>query len=301
MTGGPLTVGEGPLRVLVDPDHGGRLLSVRGDGREWLTPSSADDLTRTPGPGTPFVRSGMGGWDEVIPSVAATTLPDGRRLADHGEAWRRPWDLEAQSADAVTMSVRLDSLPLVLRRTLRVVDRRLQLDYEVEADHAAAGPTPALWSAHPQFAAHTGTRVILDHGVTVHVQHPAGAPDFVFSDGDVLADLPTGSAIKAFVRSPGRVDRALVAHADGAVLSLTWDSRSLPYLGLWWDNGFCSETRVIAVEPCTGFGDDAATAAATGRVLMLAPGERSSWWLRVDVTSGAQRPISAGTIHEEVG
>ncbi|WP_111765949.1 hypothetical protein [Nakamurella deserti] len=284
MTGPGSTVGDGPLRVVVDAARGGRLTRLTCDGREWLAPTRAPDEDRVPGETTPFVRPGMGGWDEVIPSVAATTLPDGRRLADHGEAWRRPWTIEASSAEVLTMSVRLTSLPLTLRRTVQVTGRTLRLTYSVEADAAAAGPTPVLWSAHPQFDAPAGTRLVLGRGpIPARIDHPAGRGEMVLDDRDVLAELPAGTAVKAFVQPGTAVDTATLIRPDGTVLTLRWDARALPYLGLWWDNGCCAQTPVIAVEPCTGLGDDAAAAVVTGRILSLPPGGHHSWWLHTEV------------------
>jgi galactose mutarotase-like enzyme len=290
VTGPGLTVGEGPLRVVVDSARGGRLTSLTCDGREWLAPTGARDLERTPGSATPFVRPGMGGWDEVIPTVAATGLPDGRRLGDHGEAWWRPWTIEASSVEALTMSVRLTSLPLTLRRTVQVTGRTLRLSYTVEVDTTAVGPTPVLWSAHPQFDAPGGTRLVLGRGpTTARVEYPAGRGALVLDDRDVLAELPAGTALKAFVDPGTAVDTAGLVHADGAALTLRWDARAVPYLGLWWDNGCCASTPVIAVEPCTGFGDDAAEALARGMILSLPPGARHRWWVQVEVSPAPVR------------
>lgn len=291
MTGPGLTVGDGPLRVVVDAARGGRLTSLTCEGREWLTLTGDQDRQLVPSAATPFVRPGMGGWDEVIPTVRATALADGRLLGDHGEAWRRPWTIEARSSASVTMSVRLASLPLTLRRVLEVTDRTMRLAYTVEVDAEATGPTPVLWSAHPQFDAPIGTRLVLGRGrLPARVEYPAGRGALVLDDRDVLAELPAGAALKVFVEPGTSVDSADLVRPDGAALTLRWDVRELPYLGLWWDNGCCAHTAVIAVEPCTGFGDDAADATAQGRILSLAPGARHSWSLQVMVAPAPDRP-----------
>ena len=290
MTGPGFTVGGGPLRVVVEAARGGRLTSLTCDGREWLTATGDADRRLVPTAATPFVRPGMGGWDEVIPTVPATALADGRLLGDHGEAWRRPWTIEARSSSSVTMSLRLASLPLTLHRVLEVTDRTMRLAYTVDVDADAAGPTPVLWSAHPQFDAPTGTRLVLGRGrLPSRVEYPAGRGALVLDDRDVLAELPAGAALKVFVEPATPVDSAELVHADGAALTLRWDARTVPYLGLWWDNGCCAATPVIAVEPCTGFGDDAADATALGRILSLAPGARHRWSLQVVVAPAPDR------------
>lgn len=112
--------------------------------------------------------------------------------------------------------------------------------------------------------------------------YPADAdPQEIRIDGDVLGRLTSGTAVKAFLPPESRCGTCILEDPDGRALQIRWDPELIPYLGLWWDNGLCAEGPVIAVEPTTGYGDDAAIAIATGRILQLEPGRDHIWWIEV--------------------
>ena len=103
------------LRCEVHADRGGRIVSLLSDdGYEWLAPSTRTDRT---GHGQSFVRIGMGGWDEIAPTVQAdsvrvpdaTGLPE-TQLPDHGDIWNVEWQLNAASPTSLSMSVQLASV-----------------------------------------------------------------------------------------------------------------------------------------------------------------------------------------------
>ena len=48
-----------------------------------------------------FVGSGLAGWDECIPTVAACTGADGRAVPDHGSVWARAWTVDGNGYGTV--------------------------------------------------------------------------------------------------------------------------------------------------------------------------------------------------------
>ena len=175
-----LAVRGGGITVRVDVADGARLTSLTSGGREWLAPSGP----RSPGV---FVQPGSGGWDEVVPTVAACVLGDGAaltgtafagtQLADHGDAWQSSWTLVSESATHVEASVRLTSLPITLARRIDASDAGIRLSYTATTD--SERPVPLFWCAHPLFSAHPGTRIRVagkgdrpGHGLT----EPRAAP-----------------------------------------------------------------------------------------------------------------------------
>lgn len=280
------------------PATGARIVSLRSSGREgtheWLAATSFPDLSRRPADSDPFTRPGMGGWDEVVPTIAPARLPDGTALADHGEAWRRPWTVLTADPGRIQTSLTLSSLPLVMSRTITPVQDGFRLDYQVRCSPQAAGPVPLHWTAHPQFSARPGSVVRLqdehDHAI---VHYPA-RDQVTLKHNDVLAELTPGSAIKAFLPPDDRCSGAVLIDPDGQRLEMRWDPGRTPYLGLWWDNAGFAEIPVIGIEPSTGYGDDAAETLAAGQLLWLAPGAGHSWWLEVRFPRGSP-------IHRAVG
>ena len=139
--------------VAVGPeDPGGRIVSLRSDdGHEWLAPSSSPQGTRNEA----FVRPGMGGWDEVAPSVQSDVLPGGVSVPDHGDLWNAHWSVVEATESTLVMDVELSSIQVSLRRSITATATGLRLDYRATTESVVA--VPLLWCAHPQFAAGAGT------------------------------------------------------------------------------------------------------------------------------------------------
>jgi hypothetical protein len=74
----------------------------------------------------------------------------------------------------------------------------------------------------------------------------------------------------------------------GDWLHLAWDAASVPYLGLWVDEGAISHESVIAPEPMTGFYDSLETAWAKQKVTIVEPGATRAWTLSVRLGTGDQ-------------
>ena len=255
----------GGITVQVDVADGARITSLTSGDREWLAPSG-------PRSAGVFVQPGSGGWDEVVPTVAACALDDGTALADHGDAWQTPWILDSADESQLQTSVRLTSLPISLTRRIEATATGLRLSWSASTD--AAVPVPLAWCAHPLFAADAGTRLVTATPVSELVEEyprrgtPRGWPGAVGA-----------TAIKAFTdATQAGVD---VVHANGDTLTLGWDPALLPYLGLYWDGGEFTDTPVVAIEPSTAFGDSSARAVAEGRIRMLVPGHLFRWWVQL--------------------
>lgn len=213
----------------------------------------------------------MGGWDEMLPTVAMTQLPDGTRLPDHGEAWRVPWAVLHADGRTVSARVRLRSLPLQLTRAVRVLPDALRLDYQCRT--FGHRKVPVLWAAHPLFAAPPHTQVLLQRRDGAG-EYPVRGRSVTIPQG--IDDLGGGQALKAFV--PGTA-WAAVRRPSGAQLELTWDPALLPWLGVYLDRDVFTREPVIALEPTTGPGDDAAQ--VLDRLPTASARAPLTWWLEL--------------------
>jgi galactose mutarotase-like enzyme len=245
-------VGGGGLRLLVDAEHGGRIVSLRHDDHEWLAPSSP-----APTGATGFVHAGTGGWDEALPTVA----PSGG-LPDHGDLWNTAWEVVEATASMLTLAAASASADVRLERTIAATDDGLELRYR--ASTTANTDRRFLWSAHPLVAAEPGTTFDLP-GVTVLMEeHPVrgrvrAAPAPSWAAGSerrgVKAFVPSSALSRT--AGPDSVVAASIVRAGGHRLTLAWDPDEIPWLGLYWDTGEFSSRTVIALEP-TSAGTDAA-------------------------------------------
>jgi galactose mutarotase-like enzyme len=282
-----LTVqGGGGITVQVDVADGARITSLTSGGREWLAPGGA----RSPGV---FVQPGSGGWDEVVPTVAACVLGDstafsGKVLPDHGDAWQMPWTLDSHDHTHLQTSVRLATLPITLTRRVTGTPTGLRLEWEASTD--GPGPVPLAWCAHPLFTADADTRIVLPGLAPALIEehpHRGGSRDWPSAVG--------AAAIKAFTAEPQST--ASVVHGNGDTLTLSWDPALLPYLGLYWDGAEFTDTPVVAIEPSTAFGDSAALALDEDRIRILQPGSPFRWWLQLTAGKSTEiHPARCGTM-----
>ncbi|SIO06137.1 aldose epimerase family protein [Agromyces cerinus] len=265
--------GRDLVAVEFDPLDGARITSLVAAGREWLAPSPPRD------PAGDFTGSGTGGWDEVVPTVAACTMADGTRLPDHGDAWRLEWTAVSSGPSMSTAVVSLRSVPVQIARTLTVAAGRLRAEYVATATGDVG--VPLLWAAHPLFAAPPGTRLVAGDPETPLVgEHPESGSPVAWPGGGGIDGV--SGALKAFASGQ---DRARIEHADGQGLTLRWDADVLPHLGLFWDTGMFADQPVVAIEPTTGRRD--AASAVEDELPVVRPGHPLRWWLEFSVDEPA--------------
>lgn len=245
------------IALAVDEADGGRITSLTAHGREWLAPSAPRRATES------FVAAGTGGWDEVAPTVRASTLPDGTVLRDHGDAWRTPWSVLVETPTELVMAVELGSVGVRLERRIRAGARGVRLDYRATTEKTL--PVPLLWCAHPLFDASGGARIVAAGELTG--EYPERGIPVAWP-----AEVGPG-ALKAFASG---TTTAKIVHADGRSLRLTWD---LPHAGFYWDGGEFSDSAVIAVEPSTGASDSADL--VLDELPTVVAGSALSWWLEL--------------------
>jgi galactose mutarotase-like enzyme len=238
---------RGSWELVVRPERGGRISSLRLDGEELLDQGIGIDNPHALG----FVEGGAWGWDEMVPTVDAT-----ESLPDHGEAWRLPWEVGAKTRRSVVMRCIGRVVPWELSRRIELDGEGVRVSYTytnrgTEAHHA-------YWCAHPLFRFETGMVIGMPGGVA-------------------LAQLADATSTKVFL-PPGSIDRVRLGWRSGAAIELAWDARVTPYVGIWVCNGDLGGYRQVAVEPATG-GNDRPDLDAPAP--LLGPGERLEWWLEV--------------------
>ena len=218
--------------VEVRPERGGRITSVRLDGEELLDQGIGVDQPTANG----FVEGGAWGWDEMVPNLEATdTLPD------HGEAWRLPWTVVAQSRDSLGLSCEGKLVPWRLGRRV-LLDESLFAFYQYK--NVGTEPHRAYWCAHPLF------RYEPEMNVSIDVPRP-----------------DEGQSAKIFLPS-GSIEQVQLVWRSGKGIVMSWDSFLTPEVAVWVCNGDLGGYRQIAVEPATGSP-------------VLEPGESLAWWLRI--------------------
>jgi galactose mutarotase-like enzyme len=296
-------------RVVLAPRVGGHLRELSHRGRQLL----AVGLTRTPeiAATEDFVRSGMGGVDDCVPSIAPLADYWGGSVPSHGELWFRPAEVLRVGQDEAVLAMSGRHAPYVLRRAYRLEPGRLSVRYELE--HACASPLALLWAAHPLLAPSTGARLEqlpappwrVHSAWRADVDEALPASELVV-DGHTIDiaewdQLPSGAHVKLF--APWGCGRpvSLVHPAWGLALSVCVRSApARPHLGLWLNRGgFPAEAPLehLAIEPTFGSADDLPSAEADGSCLVVQPGCTETWVVDYEISmleeAGAGAPVGA--------
>lgn len=311
------------LRVTVIPQRGAKIAGLydRETGTELLyqpkgAPVSGTPLSqgepesrletgagRAPGPdieaGATFDASQAWGWDEMFPAILAETFEDdsGRKIEvpDHGEVWTRSWEVvTTNDADMITLSVDGDALHYRLARTTRLLSRTVRNEYTLQ--NMGSSPLPWMWAAHPLF--------VLTENATLTAPSTwnavRNAHDSPFMPGyDRLYPYP-GDTFRLDTLPPpdkGVVQKYFFEHANkdpGAELvlglpemeleiSVRADPHVARWYGVWCNAGGLFGHANVAIEPASAPMDSLSAAAQLGRLPRLAPRQRVSWWLEVEV------------------
>ena len=197
--------------MLVRPERGGRITSLRLDGEELLDQGIGVDQPTAKG----FVEGGAFGWDEMVPNLEPTPS-----LPDHGEAWRLAWEVLEDG---------------LLRCRGRLVPweltRRTELGTSVDVHYVyrniGGEPHAAFWCAHPLF------KYEPDMAVSVPLPH-----------------LKEGGSAKLFLERAS-VDRVRLGWKSETAIELSWDPALTPDVAVWVCNGDLGGYHQIAVEPAT--------------------------------------------------
>jgi len=274
---------SGQLSVVVLPQRGGKIASIRYRDREWLTQPQRALLPLADLPPL-LVEGDMFGWDECAPTIDDCEVM-GHQLPLHGDVWNQPWT-EGESG---WLEVTGRHLRFRLQRRLSIHAGGFRLDYAVSAPERI----PFLWAAHPQFAASPDVEVVFGDGSPPLVDlFGRGYWQDLPSGGPVhLKDIPAGRSAKLFVDPTASSGRAQLIHPDGAAIAFQWDAACVPYLGVWLDRAAIGPVDAVAIEPMTGYADSCATAMQAGRVLWLTSGQPVRWTLAVTL---GQRKHGAG-------
>ncbi len=304
----------GGSTVVIAPALGGKIVSMRLGGREWLWSDP-----KSPHRAGEFPDSG--GYDERFPTAAACNLPaitgrysalhlpnaySGLALPEHGELWNQPttFSLETRN-DGVfaTCGWVSERMPYRFARGLHVTaDGRVLMRYAVKND--GLDLLPYLWSAQPLFALTKHTRIELPDGARVRVWRQHGVDlggvgsesrwPRIASAGK-LHDLsrPDGIArrfaYRVFVDTPaGHV--ALIE--EDARLDMSFDAALAPFVAIWvnrkgWSASSKRKPPVhLSIGPSSGAPDSLTEALGTWKsASWLEPGETKEWTVAWSSTS----------------
>lgn len=270
-----------PVRIVTDPEHGGRWTSLTAGGREWLWHRAAPERAQV-APGSAFVDAG--GLEECVPTVRGTP--------DHGDAWTRRWHRDGDTD-------RVHCERFTLTRVIRGTGDGAEADYTLTADPGFR----FVWAAHALLALSDRAVLHLAHRARTRL-HPEAAPllDRPWPTGAPWLEgpwpAPCGLPLDRFGADDGTALGAVVdtgracvhdGPADRLALSVRADGQPTS-IALWRNlGGFPEEHpyRSTGVEPMLGRVFDLADAREGDAARVPASGE-VRW--RLTLTAGCRCP-----------
>lgn len=287
------TLSNDHIALVVDPAFGARVtaLSDLASGRQWLV---AGECSGGEGDNAPYLGNEARGWDECFPTVAPCETAAWGRLRDHGILWGRRWNVEVSGH---TVHAKYSSDRFKFSRTLSLRGNSITADYSIQ--NTAADPLPYMWSQHCLLQLKPGDRIevskdaeglAVSGGVHRGQALVPGKIDWprLVGTGLDLSEVPgaeEGLAVKLYAHTPeGCVVGAF--GPDGGI-RFRWEKGAIQALGLWFDYGGWppdDPVHQVALEPTTAFADDLAEAESKGRELVLEPGGRHEWSVRIELT-----------------
>jgi galactose mutarotase-like enzyme len=308
------------LSVEIIPEEGGRISSLKSlhTGLEFLTQSRRGRRFPQAGFETRFQDGYCAGIEECLPTVGPS-CPEtqGGPAPDHGDFWQLPWQVFAASDREVSMFAVGFSRTLRFSKRVTLEDQTLRVAYRIENIGSTA--QSFLYACHPLFAISRGDRVLLPSEIReMRLDYSKGGrlgisgsiiPWPVTHAGlrlDVADGPEAGTAEMLY--SPRLREAVCGIHrkASGRILEVSFDSKRLPYLGLWlcyggWPgDGEAPLQYAVALEPTTSPCNTLAKAQQANAAISLKAGETYDWEIRFSVKeTHAVGPAFPGATHAQ--
>jgi hypothetical protein len=268
------------------------LLDMGGDILELVhKPTSIDVLwkvpypVREPGIGpTPagdsyaqWIHNYRGGWQTIFPNFGPAVMFRGALLDFHGEAARRPWQLESTGDHEIVISTKLACLPFSMRRRISLSAVQPELTVQETITNDSMAPLECMWAHHPVFGAPllSSQSVIYTGAQLIHTDDTYDVPGNDLMLGGVfewpfvksrtggcidLSQIPAAGSgfsrvvfLKEFAEPWCAISNPLIPLG----VAIRWTGELMPYMCLWQETGgerdfpHFARTYTTALEPAT--------------------------------------------------
>jgi len=296
-----ITLHSDTLKATIIPQCGAHVASLlyipRGTELLYQNPGVS---FRRPLYASPFSAECASGFDDMFPTISRCfyeSFPfEGIEMPDHGEVWSIPWD-SSIGAESVSFTVHGVRFPYRLEKEMTIRDNELIIRYRVR--NLSPFPFSYIWAAHPLFSVSPGTKIILPEGVdsvinavpSAHLSGYGRVYSFPWAEVD-------GKAIDLSVFSPGDEKRFLKYWCAGKLpinrsglidpttgISVFFDisAQTVPYLGVWVNEGGWGGQYNCALEPATAAMDRVDAAALFDSESVIEANGVREWTLAISV------------------
>ena len=280
------------LRIDVLPELGGKIHRFihKPEDRDWLWQHPRIKPAIMPA-GSNYDDNFCGGWDELFPNGAAGQH-QGEVYPDHGEYWTKSadWDVH-QAGDAITLHLLAEGsvTPTRMERWITLTASSTVVRFRHRLTHLGEHGFDYLWSLHPALAVGPTSELIIPAGRGVigypglgrlaadraefdwpHVPGRDGAT-FDISRTPERTDVPGFEMVYLTELREGWY--AHLDHATESGFGLAFDRELFDTAWVFQSHGGWRGLHLAIVEPATGYPEDLAAAAESGRLSHLAAGQ----------------------------
>lgn len=291
------------LKLIVLPDLGGKIASLLYKPQNFEVFFQPSDGTyKLPEYGGIFSQYDTSGADEMFPTIDTCIYPyagyEVKQLPDHGELWSLPW-LVTKTDDSLHMVREGRALPYLFSRVIMLDANTIHLKYKVK--NTGNQSLFGLWAFHGLVACDEKTVLNIpncENVITVHNSNILGKRETKHSfpltldqDGkeyslNYIAPKHSRKTEKFYVE--GRVkqgEATLTLNQGNLAYKLSFPLHTVPYLGIWINEGGFKNEYNCALEPSTGYYDSLEIAQQYDSVMPLAPGETMEWYLDIELAA----------------
>ena len=226
------------------------------------------------------------GMDDAFPSIDKETLTiDGKKYEypDHGMVWNHPFKVIDVQRNSAECSFYDEEYALFYKKKLSLNGDTLSVFIEI--DYEGEKPFPCIWTFHGLIQYEDGIKITLPKGsdrlINVLNHEVFGKEGKILTSDEVkmvTSKLPkkdSGDMVKYYVDGPVKEGECRVTYTTkGVEYILTYDAKTLPFLGVWITAGGLDGANNMALEPSDGFYDSISNAEKNKAVSVLKPGEK---------------------------
>ena len=245
------------------PYNGAKMASLYDKiGKRELLCQADGDTYRPIGLYSSYIDGECSAFDDMFPTIDPYTPDFGPRSGidyiDHGEVCRSPF-VYAIKDNSLVMSFTSQRLSYTYLKTVSLTDDGyIKLSYDIKNNDTSSIPFDYLWAAHIMIAAVEGGQIVTSYseGDDVEVMFDDFSRygkrwDKLKYSTDMLRSntySENGDAYKLYFTNPAPEGKLSYIYPDKSALTLTYDSKILPYIGVWMNNGHFKGMYNVAPE-----------------------------------------------------
>lgn len=284
------------LQVVVLPELGGKTVSIYHKSNSFeLVAQNKNDSYNIPTSNAEFANYDASGLDDAFPTIDAAILDwNGKQLKypDHGEVWREKFAYRIQDE---VLNLKFKSEKFSYKYNKQIMLDGDSVIYKYKITNTKEETFPCLWAFHGLVRYEEDMQIYYPKGVKEYINvlesSELGGKGNIFNiqNGDYdfskVPNINSNTMVKYYVN--GKVEQGCCGYiypSQGMKCQILYDSRILPYLGMWITAGGFRGDYNCALEPTNGYYDNILIAKENGSLFMLNKNQPLEFFIKIRVS-----------------